>query len=62
MCRLPEKAIELEEESVDHPVEGPSTVLHPEVFWERCIGYGYYEHKCPVKGGAAIRVQNPESI
>ncbi|MGD2252420.1 MAG: hypothetical protein PVF70_05825 [Anaerolineales bacterium] len=47
---------------MDHPVEGPSTVLHPEVFWERCIGYGYYEHKCPVKGGAAIRVQNPESI
>ncbi|MGD2252423.1 MAG: 4Fe-4S binding protein [Anaerolineales bacterium] len=62
MCPLPEKAIELEEEAVDHPVEGPRTVLRPKVILDRCIGCGYCEQKCPVEGEAAIRVQNPATL
>jgi formate hydrogenlyase subunit 6/NADH:ubiquinone oxidoreductase subunit I len=62
MCPLPEKAIELEEETIDHPEEGLKTLLRPKVILERCIGCGYCEQKCPVEGVAAIRVKNPESV
>ncbi len=57
MCPLAEKAITLEENTVN--VENqPITVRLPKVDREKCIGCGICEYKCPLPSEAAIRVQN----
>ncbi len=59
MCPIPEKAILLQEETVQRPTGEVATVLRPYVVRDRCIGCGICENKCPVAGEAAIRVYSP---
>jgi ferredoxin len=56
MCPLPDKAIKLETVEAVTPDGEAVTVQRPRVARERCIGCGICEYKCPVNGGAAIRV------
>ena len=57
VCPVPQKAITL----VEHPaldLEGkPITLKAPVIQYDRCVGCGLCELKCPVKGEAAIRVR-----
>lgn len=53
MCPVPDKAINLVEES---GIDGQSQILKPLVIREKCIGCGVCENRCPVGGEAAIRV------
>jgi MauM/NapG family ferredoxin protein len=56
MCPLPEKAIHLQEREIIDDAGNARMLQLPLVDHERCIGCGLCEHKCPVKGEAAIRV------
>ena len=58
MCPRPEKAIYLEEVTVQRPDGSSMQLRRPHVRRELCIGCGICEAKCPVKGAAAIRVYN----
>jgi len=57
MCPLTEKAIELQETSVNNSEGYETMLLLPEVIEERCIGCGICEHQCPLRGESAIRVR-----
>jgi MauM/NapG family ferredoxin protein len=59
MCPVPEKAIQLEKVEIYRPDHTRATVQRPKVLRERCLGCGICEYKCPVEGGAAIRVYAP---
>jgi MauM/NapG family ferredoxin protein len=56
MCPLTEKAIELDDVTVTNSEGLEVVVRRPVVIRDRCIGCGLCEHRCPVKGEAAIRV------
>jgi len=56
MCPVPEKAIILQEEQVADQAGDVRLLQVPVVLYERCIGCGLCENKCPVSGEAAIRV------
>jgi MauM/NapG family ferredoxin protein len=56
MCPLAEKAIELDDVTVTNSEGLEIVVRRPVVIRSRCIGCGLCEHRCPVKGEAAIRV------
>jgi MauM/NapG family ferredoxin protein len=55
VCPVAEKAVKLEQQAV-LAGNGETTVLHPFVFSDLCIGCGICEQQCPVVGDAAIRV------
>jgi polyferredoxin len=57
MCPVPHKAITLVDvQAVD--LQGqPTTLQAPVMQYDRCVGCGLCESKCPVKGEAAIRVR-----
>jgi len=59
MCPLPDKAIQLRVEELPGEDEGLVRIQLPYVLWERCIGCGICEYKCPVNGTAAIQVYIP---
>ena len=59
MCPLPEKAIQLEEQTVWKPGGGTVKLQMPHVVRDLCIGCGLCEYRCPVSGDAAIRVYVP---
>jgi polyferredoxin len=62
MCPLPEKAILLEEVTLQ-TVQGETvTVKRPHVLHDRCIGCGICENRCPLNGEAAIRVYAPTDL
>jgi MauM/NapG family ferredoxin protein len=62
MCPLSEKAILLEEVTVQ-TVEGSTiTLKRPRVLRDRCIGCGICENRCPLNGEAAIRVYAPTDL
>jgi MauM/NapG family ferredoxin protein len=61
MCPVPDKAIRLEPTEMRNPTGGLVTVQLPYVDREKCIGCGICEHKCPLRGEAAIRVSGPTS-
>jgi len=62
MCPLPEKAILLEEVTVQ-TVQGETVdVKLPHVLRDRCIGCGICENRCPLNGEAAIRVYAPTDL
>jgi MauM/NapG family ferredoxin protein len=56
MCPVPEKAIRVDEQRVDDGHGGTTSVLHPTVKEDLCIGCGICEYRCPVDGESAIRV------
>jgi len=56
MCPTPEKAIRLEEATVNDDRGEPVVVQQPYVLEDLCIGCGICEYQCPVEGEAAIRV------
>ena len=56
MCPLTEKAIVLDDITVTDAEGAETTIRRPVVIRERCIGCGFCEHQCPLKGEAAIRV------
>jgi MauM/NapG family ferredoxin protein len=56
MCPLTEKAIELDDVTLTNSEGLEVVVRRPVVIRDRCIGCGLCEHRCPVKGEAAIRV------
>ena len=59
MCPVPEKAIQLDEESVVNE-HGETVILqYPRVIRHLCIGCGICEYQCPLEGEAAIRVYAP---
>ena len=60
MCPLPDKAIILEQDLVAVPGD-PSGLQLPRVLFDRCIGCGICENKCPTAGAAAIRIFAPTS-
>ncbi|MCE5258894.1 MAG: 4Fe-4S dicluster domain-containing protein [Chloroflexi bacterium] len=57
MCPVPHKAITLSEHTVINSSGASVSHLAPVVQYDRCVGCGLCEHKCPVKGDAAIRVR-----
>ncbi len=57
MCPVPEKAIQLDVQTVTRPDGTVAEVRRPRVVRERCIGCGICEYKCPLNGEAAIRVR-----
>lgn len=59
MCPVPEKAIQLDVQTVARPDGTVAEVRRPRVIRERCIGCGICEYKCPLNGVAAIRVYAP---
>jgi polyferredoxin len=62
MCPLPEKAILLEEATLQ-TVQGETvTVKRPHVLRDRCIGCGICENRCPLNGESAIRVYAPTDL
>ncbi len=56
MCPTPQKAIRLEEATVNDANGQAVTLQRPFVLREMCIGCGICETKCPMQGEAAIRV------
>lgn len=56
MCPLPEKAIQLETLQVPGPNGALIELQRPHVIYERCIGCGICETRCPLVGAAAIQV------
>jgi polyferredoxin len=62
MCPLPEKAILLEEATIQ-TVQGETVIVkRPHVLRDRCIGCGICENRCPLNGEAAIRVYAPTDL
>jgi ferredoxin len=62
MCPLPEKAILLEEVTIQ-TVQGETVeVKRPHVLRDRCIGCGICENRCPLNGESAIRVYAPTDL
>ncbi|MBI5440994.1 MAG: 4Fe-4S binding protein, partial [Deltaproteobacteria bacterium] len=63
-CPTGPKAIVFREEVRFDPERGEKSVKVPRVFEKRCVGCGICETKCPLPGGAAIRVvrEKPESL
>lgn len=59
MCPVPDKAIQLDVQTVARPDGTVAEVRRPRVIRERCIGCGICEYKCPLNGEAAIRVYAP---
>jgi polyferredoxin len=62
MCPLSEKAILLEEVTVQAVQGGTISIKRPHVLRERCIGCGICENRCPLNGEAAIRVYAPTDL
>jgi MauM/NapG family ferredoxin protein len=62
MCPLPEKAILLEEVTVQTIQGSTISVKRPHVLRDRCIGCGICENRCPLNGEAAIRVYAPTDL
>ncbi|MCP4544686.1 MAG: 4Fe-4S binding protein [Chloroflexi bacterium] len=56
MCPTPEKAIRLEQVTVDNDQGEPIIVQQPYVLQDMCIGCGICEYQCPVEGESAIVV------
>jgi polyferredoxin len=56
MCPLSPKAIELDTVSVTDSTGLEVDLQRPRVLYDRCIGCGICEYKCPLDGEAAIRV------
>jgi NAD-dependent dihydropyrimidine dehydrogenase PreA subunit len=61
MCPIADKAIHLQEETINDPDKSQIIVKLPYILRERCIGCGICEYKCPVSGEAAVRVYITES-
>jgi ferredoxin len=57
MCPLPQKTITLIETTITNEDGSEHVRQLPVVGYERCIGCGLCESKCPVNGPAAIRVR-----
>jgi MauM/NapG family ferredoxin protein len=62
MCPIPEKAILLEDVTVQTLVGETVQVKRPHVLRDRCIGCGICENRCPLDGEAAIRVYAPTDL
>jgi MauM/NapG family ferredoxin protein len=62
MCPLPEKAILLEEVTIQTLLGETVQVKRPHVLRDRCIGCGICENRCPLNGEAAIRVYAPTDL
>jgi polyferredoxin len=62
MCPLPEKAILLEEVTVQAVQGDTIAIKRPHVLRDRCIGCGICENRCPLNGEAAIRVYAPTDL
>lgn len=61
MCPVPEKAVILEKPPVPGNMENTENLMAPRVLVEKCIGCGICENRCPVSGGAAIRIYSTDS-
>lgn len=57
VCPVPDKAIRLAQHKATDASGQTVTLQAPEVEYDRCIGCGLCERKCPVVGEAAIRVR-----
>jgi MauM/NapG family ferredoxin protein len=62
MCPVPQKPIQLEEQTVTNSQGETVTVLCPIVIQDLCIGCGICEQQCPVDGESAIRVYQVGNI
>jgi len=62
MCPLSPKAITIDEVYVRKDRDETLLIQRTVVHNDKCIGCGICEHKCPLEGDSAIRVQAVETV